>query len=888
MADSALNDAHGRKRLRVLAALGEGTLADAALATLAIDFALEVTLCGSTAEARALVRRDTSAWDVVLYNPARIESTALISTLREQPESLPAIAVTSRSEDDARLGALREGACAAPEESQLHILPAIVHRELATTKRLRLAFDAQSEDSRVALAESEARFRATFEQTAVGMAHVAPDGRWLRVNQKLCEIVGYSHQAMLALSFQDITHPDDLDADLGQLHQVLAGEIRTYHLEKRYFRSDRSIVWINLTVSLVRKPDGTPDYFISVVEDIDARKQAELRSDDVISHFDLTFDKAPIGVAHLRFGRWLRVNQKLCDLLGYTREALLKMSFQDITHPDDLAIDLAQYERLRAKAIDQFALEKRYLRKDGTTLWVNVTVTMVRKADGEPDYTLSTIEDIDVRKRVEFALKEREARLAAIIESEPECVKLIDAEGLLLEMNPAGLEMLQADSFEQIAGECVYPLVAESFREEFKTLISDAFRGRAGALEYQITGLKGRCAWLDSRVTPLRDASGRVIAALGVTRDVTTRKHAEAALQHRENQLRVILDNVPAMIAFYDPEFRCQYANRHYVEFFSQIGTRVEGRLVDEILGPENTGFARPGLDAARAGSSRHFLAERRRVDGVMRFLEVDVVPDLDAHGQVHGLFTLSADVTERIEGENARVERTRLEAANAELNAFAYNAAHDLRAPLRAISGFAGLLRESDAERLSKDGAHALMRIEGGARRLHELVEALLNYARSAQGQLSVVAVDLRQLAGEAVETLSHTWPGATVELGDLPEVRGDRELIWDVLLNLIGNALKFSAKKPHPRVEIGRCDTDHGAAIYIRDNGAGFDPAYAEKLFGVFQRLHTESDFPGTGIGLAFAQRVLARHGSEIWAESVPGEGATFYFTLPQAPAA
>lgn len=623
--------------LRVVAMLGEGPFVAAALALLATHYTLELSrLASSDALRDWLADRDC---DLVLYDPAHVESRALFSTLDALQRDVPAIALRERWEGDQKADALRAGARAAPDAALLELLPAIIARERAILQRHRETLGAVRLRASLALSESEALFRATFEQAAVGMSHVAPDGRWLRVNQRFCDIVGYSREELLALHFQDITHPGDVDVDVTNVGKMLAREIDRFAMEKRYLHKNGAAVWTNLTVSLVWKHDGEPDYFICVVEDIRARKAAE------------------------------------------------------------------------------------------------------------------------------------------------------------------------------------------------------------------------------------------------------------TALRRRESELRLLMDHVPAMIAYIDPDYRYRYANRAYIDLFGDGAVRsLVGLRLEDVVNPFNRPRVRENVRRALQGETLHLESGRLHRDGRMRNLDVHLLPhhDGDGNGAVQGVFALINDVTERVEHERVRIERARLEAANAELNAFAYNAAHDLRAPLRAISGFAALLRESDAKQLSESGAHALMRIEGSAQRLHELVEALLNYARSAQQHLSVVPLNLRQLASEAVETLSNDWPAATVEVRALPEAHGDRELIWDVLLNLIGNALKFSSKVPRPRVEIGACDTDQGKAVYIRDNGAGFDPKYAEKLFGVFQRLHSESEFPGTGIGLAFAQRVLARHGSEIWAESTPGQGAVFYFTPPQAPAA
>ncbi|MBI1945256.1 MAG: PAS domain S-box protein [Deltaproteobacteria bacterium] len=223
-----------------------------------------------------------------------------------------------------------------------------------------------------ALRQSEARFRATFEQAAVGIAHVSPDGSWLRVNQKLCDIVGYTREELLQRTFQDITHPDDLDRDLAFVRQVLAGDLATYTMEKRYRKKDGAIVWIELTVSLVRTPSGEPDYFISVVNDIDARKRAEqalaAKTAELESYFDDALDLLCIVDVD---GRLRRMNKAWAAFLGTRREDLEGRHFADFLHPDDIEPALrAQHQLLATGALESFSARCRC--SDGSYRWVEL------------------------------------------------------------------------------------------------------------------------------------------------------------------------------------------------------------------------------------------------------------------------------------------------------------------------------------------------------------------------------------------------------------------------------------------------------------------------------------------------------------------------------------
>lgn len=232
--------------------------------------------------------------------------------------------------------------------------------------------------------------------------------------------------------------------------------------------------------------------------------------------------------------------------------------------------------------------------------------------------------------------------------------------------------------------------------------------------------------------------------------------------------------------------------------------------------------------------------------------------------------------------------DRTReLAATNKELEAFSYTVSHDLRAPLRAINGFASVLVEDHAEQLVPEARGLVDRIVAASRRMGELIDALLSFHRLAREDLQREPVDLSTMAIELLEEMRLLYPGRSIGWQVTPglSATGDRRLIRNVLQNLLGNALKFTGSQPLAQIEVGRGRDRQQEAFFVRDNGEGFDAAAAAKLFGAFQRFHRRDQFDGTGIGLASVQRVIHRHGGEIWAESQPGQGATFWFTLPAA---
>jgi signal transduction histidine kinase len=241
----------------------------------------------------------------------------------------------------------------------------------------------------------------------------------------------------------------------------------------------------------------------------------------------------------------------------------------------------------------------------------------------------------------------------------------------------------------------------------------------------------------------------------------------------------------------------------------------------------------------------------------------------------------LNTDLEHRVAARTAE-----LEAANKELEAFSYSVSHDLRAPLRAIVGFSKLLIEDHGQQLDAEARRKLEVIQGEGARMGQLIDELLAFSRLGRKSMQVNELDMTELARTTFAGLNgpHERAHADFQLGVLPRAKGDRVLVRQVWTNLLSNAMKFSSKRPSPRIEVSGISDEREHVYFVRDNGAGFDPRYRTKLFGVFQRLHSSSEFPGTGVGLALVERIVVRHGGRVWADGKPDEGATFCFTLPK----
>jgi PAS domain S-box-containing protein len=372
------------------------------------------------------------------------------------------------------------------------------------------------------------------------------------------------------------------------------------------------------------------------------------------------------------------------------------------------------------------------------------------------------------------------------------------------------------------------------------------------------------------------------------------RKQTET--REQADELQLIADALPVLIARLDLQERYLFNNRAYENFFGGFKREaLRGRTVREVLGEENYQYVRPHLQAALAGEKQVFENRIRDRDGAEHIVQVNYIPRFNSTGKVQEIYVLVTDITEHQRAreeirhlnldleERVRERTTQLEATNRELEAFCYSVSHDLRAPLRAVRGFTEMLLEHYGGQLDVRGQDFLSRVRDASSKMNELVEDLLRLSRVTRGEVRDQDIDLSAIAEEIAAEMKKEEPRA-VEMVIAPDLRahGDERLVRVVLDNLLRNAWKFTSRCANARIEFGQTH-DANAALFVRDNGVGFDMAYAGRLFGVFQRLHSAGEFPGSGVGLAIVQRVVNRHGGRVWAESRPGEGATFYFTLP-----
>jgi PAS domain S-box-containing protein len=398
-------------------------------------------------------------------------------------------------------------------------------------------------------------------------------------------------------------------------------------------------------------------------------------------------------------------------------------------------------------------------------------------------------------------------------------------------------------------------------------------------------------------ISPIKNARGQIIGISSIARDITERQRAQAALEEhaatlREQSQMLDLANIMAR----DLQDRIILWNAGMEKMYGWTKTEAIGRVSHELF---RTCFAQP-LETIRESLYRegHWEGElvHRRKDGEPLFVASQWIVHHDPAGKPIAILEVNNDITARRTAEeqvlklNSELEQrvrertAELTSANQEMEAFTYSVAHDLRAPLRHIDAFARILDEDFAAHLPPDARHYLENIRAGSRNMSKLVDDLLNLARVGRQELKRRATPLKEIVGQVISELKSETQGRSIEwhIQALPTVQCDPGLVKQVFANLLSNAVKYTRPRSTAVIEVGVDQRNGEPIVFVRDNGVGFSMKYADKLFGVFQRLHRAEEFEGTGVGLATVDRIIRKHGGSVWAEAETDKGATFYFTL------
>jgi hypothetical protein len=506
-----------------------------------------------------------------------------------------------------------------------------------------------------------------------------------------------------------------------------------------------------------------------------------------------------------------------------------------------------------------------------------------------------------IEEQTEALRKDEEIRsfLAAIVESSEDAIVGKDLEGKVISWN-AGAERMFGYTAAEMVGQSVTRVQSPDRPEEEAHILEEAKQGRTRHCETVRVRKDGQPLDVSLTVSPIRNACGDIIGISSTARDITEGKRAERLIQESRARLSGIIGSAMDAIISVDEGQRITIFNEAAEKMFRCSAVEALGQPLDRFI-PERLRQAhrRHVAEFGRTGVTTRAIRNLQPLSGLRADGEEFPIEASISHNEIGGkrVYTvILRDITERKRAEdqirqlNAELEQrvsertAELTVANKELESFTYSVAHDLRAPLRHIDAFSNLLHEDFKAELPQEAQHYLENIRRSAGKMSLLVDDLLNLARVGRQELRRQPTPLGRLVDEVVADLGQETAGRKMEwhIEPLPAVECDPGLMKLVFANLLSNAVKYTRPRPVGVIEVGCLKMNGDTAVFVRDNGVGFNMKYADKLFGVFQRFHRSDEFEGTGVGLATVDRIVRKHGGHIWAEAAVDKGATFYFTV------
>jgi PAS domain S-box-containing protein len=509
-------------------------------------------------------------------------------------------------------------------------------------------------------------------------------------------------------------------------------------------------------------------------------------------------------------------------------------------------------------------------------------------------------EQLKSEQGIANAIRESEVQFRTLANTIPHLCWMANADGWIFwynerwyEYSGTSPEQMEGWGWQSVHDPIALPKVLERWTGSIAT-------GERFEMVFPLRGADGVFRPFLTRVTPVKDTTGNVVRWFGTNTDISAQKQIEAELRKSKERLDLALEVARVGEWELDLELHTGSRSQRHAEIFGYSSSAPDWSyesFIEHVV-PEYRAEVAEKVKASLISGVWDFETQIRRADGEIRWIWARGCSLLDETVKPVRMYGTVMDITERKRAEQeirelnqqledrVRQRTAELEAANKELEAFSYSVSHDLRAPLRAINGFSQAVMEDYGSSLPAEGQEYLGTICRGATRMGELIDDLLAFSRLSRQPLSLLSVDTRNLVSQCLEDLESIYRDRVIDFsfGELPSCLGDRALLKQVWTNLLSNAIKFTSNRQRASVQVGALCDSSKVVYFIKDNGAGFDMKYANKLFGVFQRLHRNDEFEGTGVGLAIVQRIVHRHGGRVWADAVLDQGATFYFTLDE----
>jgi PAS domain S-box-containing protein len=599
----------------------------------------------------------------------------------------------------------------------------------------------------------------------------------------------------------------------------------------------------------------------------------------------------------------LQISSACKKIYGYSTEDFSSNInlWKDVIHPNDLKLieKNKEYLRLGETIINRYRIKH----KDGSTRFVEVKITPTLSQAGKVAFLHGIARDITKEKKSANALMESELLFRQFFENANEGILIMDVEtGRICDYNKSALELLGTSGTEILQKtptdlSAKYQADGRLSKHAVTEIIKKAIEGENLFFEWLFLNSSGTEIPCEVRLSLIKNQDRLLLR--GSIVNITERIQAKQKLEDQQNFYSSLIANINDGIAIIGNHGRLIYQSPSADKISGFTYEEVKDKTIFELVHPDDLAdltitfkeiSARPGIPHNRQFRFVHKDGHYVWIEGTI----TNMLHDKSINGFIANYRNIEerkkteAQITELNTTLEKKVQERTIELldANKELEAFSYTVSHDLQAPLRSTCGFAKILLTDYKDKLDDEGKQFLQIISDSSTRMSQLIRDLLAFSKLGKADLIKKEINMLEVIQVVLDEMRFTFSDKSFKFvtHSIANALGDLHLIKQVWFNLISNAIKYSSKKETPLIEIGCLHQNNQTVYYVKDNGAGFDMKYATKLFGVFKRLHNNEDFEGTGVGLATVHRIITRHGGRIWAEAKPGEGATFFFTLPE----
>ncbi|TFH07638.1 MAG: PAS domain S-box protein [Candidatus Thorarchaeota archaeon] len=718
----------------------------------------------------------------------------------------------------------------------------------------------------VALKESEQRCRSIFEQAAVGMARVDKEGFIVEANSRLEEILGYGGNGLVGVNVFEITTEEDANLEHQLSEELLSGKRNHYSMEKCFIHKDGKQIMGRLTVSLSRNSTDEIDFSIGVLEDITEYKRVQEALAISEDRFRSIVKSAGVGITIVDIeDHILEANEKFLELIGHSLDELRQMKISEFTHPEDAEKDAVFFGEIQDGKRNSYQMEKRYIRKDGVTIWGNLTVSVVRNQVGDIDIIVGIVEDITDRKNTEDALLTSAQRYRELIENLPGSVGISDLNEQLVMVNPAFCELFGYGE-DELIGLKVLDIINP---KEYDRMLSETEKRRKGdASIYEVQIIRKDGSFRDTKVSavPQRNDEGHIIGTIALLTDISEIKRVQDSLSASEKRLRNLIEQLPLGVAIANFTEHIELVNQAMADMLCQEKEKlIDSNLID-YLEPSYLTKMRNETECRKTGAKSTYDVEMVRTDGVKCNVRVSAGPNYNSQGQVIGSVGVFEDITENKRNEAIRAQQ------ESEIDLYGSLLRHDLRNDLGLILSYVEavqMLMQSTDEEVRSFLDSAIASIE-------RMANLLNGFGRPQDIRQVDIVEFIREIADEAQESAKglHINVFYEEDTSDVKIAAGG--LLALVFMNLFRNSVQHAGEKP--LIEIRVSKQENQLAITVADNGPGVPEEFHSRLFS----RGTSSKGEAGGLGLYLSKQIMERTGGTI-ALLKDTKGAVFLLTLP-----